>query len=207
MGWGVSLESAITRKIGMKSDLVFVKILNSISELLFVCINSIPTKFSLVRRRFKFISLHPGVPGYCVYMGKVCPAWPGSRLLQPGSRSSGTSRSPYERNCKNNSKSLTSRDPGIPGSYKQTLRVELWTIFNITVYAQVFQILGYKRNKMNCIQDCKSLFNNSSVALLKKKHPGRFRKFDASHVFARFISDLRSVSPFGSYDSGSCCIF
>ena len=32
----------------------------------------------------------------------------------------------------------------------------------------MFQILGYKHNKMNCIQDCKSLFNNSSVDLLKK---------------------------------------
>ena len=70
-----------------------------------------------------FISLHPGVPGYCVYMDKVCPAWLVSRLLQPESQSSGTSRPPYKRNCRNNSKLLTSRDPGIPGSYKQGLRL------------------------------------------------------------------------------------
>ena len=54
--------------------------------------------FPLSHVVLNFISLHPGVPGYCVYMDKVCPAWPGSRLLQPGSRLNGTSRSPYKRN-------------------------------------------------------------------------------------------------------------
>ena len=68
-----------------------------------------------------FISLHPGVPGYCVYMDKVCPGVSGSRLLQPGSRYTGTSRSPYKRNRENNSKLSTSRGPGTPGSYKPAL--------------------------------------------------------------------------------------
>ena len=37
-GWWVGRESVITRKIGTKSDLVFVKkILHSISELLCIC--------------------------------------------------------------------------------------------------------------------------------------------------------------------------
>ena len=90
--------------------------------------------FPLSHVVLNFISLHSGVLGYCVYMDKLCPAWPGSRLLQPESRSGGTSRSPYKRNCKNNSKLLTSRDPGIPGhpaiprSYKQALNLNNTTI-------------------------------------------------------------------------------
>ena len=60
---------------------------------------------------------------------KIYPAWSGSRLLQPRSRSRETSRSPYKHNCENNSTLSTSRDPGIPGHpvipglYKQALKL------------------------------------------------------------------------------------
>ena len=31
--------------------------------------------FTLSHVVLNFISLHPGVPGYCIYMDKVCPTW------------------------------------------------------------------------------------------------------------------------------------
>ena len=61
--------------------------------------------FPFVRRRFKFHFTSSRCTGLLRLYGQSLARFTGS----------GTSQSPYKCNCKNNSKLLTSRDPGIPG--------------------------------------------------------------------------------------------
>ena len=77
-----------------------------------------------------FSSLHPRVPGYCVYMDKHLSRLIEISIASTGTRSGWTFRSPYKHNCENNSKLSTSRDLGVPGSYKQALSF-LSTLFII----------------------------------------------------------------------------
>ena len=77
--------------------------------------------FALSANVLNFSSLHPRVPGYCVYMDKHLSRLIGISIASTGTRSGWTFRSPYKHNCENNSKLSTSRDLGVPGSYKQAL--------------------------------------------------------------------------------------
>ena len=75
--------------------------------------------FALSANVLNFSSLHPRVPGYCVYMDKHLCRLTGISIASTGTRPGWTFRSPYKHNCENNSKLSTSRDLGVPGSYKQ----------------------------------------------------------------------------------------
>ena len=77
--------------------------------------------FALSANVLNFSSLHPRVPGYCVYMDKHLSRLTRISIASTGTRSAWTFRSPYKHNCENNSKLSTSRDLGVPGSYKQAL--------------------------------------------------------------------------------------
>ena len=113
----------VDNNLSIKRKLILFAI-NSIRFLFLSFLEVFPcqTSFKIL---FHFIPVYRDV---AFIWEKICPGVPRSRLLQPGFRYTGTSRSPYKRSRENNSKLSTSQDPGtpgrpsIPGSYKQALR-------------------------------------------------------------------------------------